>query len=76
MAGCGDVVNLEGSTGPWKVVQALREQRDMSIPSSHGGLHEDGIRPLLSQQFGQQHDVLAVVALTAQTESSAVELTR
>src|ERR1700736_1390655 len=29
---CGHVVNLEGSSGPWKVVQALREQSGMSIP--------------------------------------------
>ena len=30
--GCGYVVNLEGSTGPWKVVQALREQSGISTP--------------------------------------------
>ena len=28
----GHVGNLEGSTGPWKVVQALREQSGMSTP--------------------------------------------
>jgi len=28
----GYVVNLEGSTGPWKVVQALREQSGISTP--------------------------------------------
>jgi hypothetical protein len=26
------VVNLKGSTGPWKVFQALREQSSMSTP--------------------------------------------
>ena len=26
------MVNLEGSTGPWKVVQALREQSGISTP--------------------------------------------
>jgi hypothetical protein len=28
----GYVVNLEGSTGPWQVVQALREQSGISTP--------------------------------------------
>ena len=28
----GDVVNPEGSTGPWKVVQPLREQSGISTP--------------------------------------------
>ena len=28
----GHVVNMEGSSGPWKVFQALREQSGMSTP--------------------------------------------
>jgi hypothetical protein len=28
----GYVVNLEGATGPWQVVQALREQSGISTP--------------------------------------------
>jgi hypothetical protein len=28
----GYVVNLEGSSGPWQVVQALREQSGISTP--------------------------------------------
>jgi hypothetical protein len=30
--GGGYVVKLEGSTGPWQVVQALREQSGISTP--------------------------------------------
>jgi hypothetical protein len=38
---CGDVGNLEGSTGPWQVVQALREQSGMSTPHFARAVHQD-----------------------------------
>ena len=74
--GCGDVGNLKGSTGPWQVVQALREQSGMSIRHFARACASGTHRPLRSQQLGQQHDVIAVLALAAQTQSSAIELTR
>ncbi len=40
---CGDVGNLNGSTGLWKVVQALREQSGISIPHFARAVHEDVI---------------------------------
>ena len=41
MAGVGDVDNLKGSNGPWKVAQALGEQSGMSIPHFARAVHQD-----------------------------------
>ena len=74
-AGCGHVGNLEGSSGPWKVVQALREQSGMSTPDSRGAVDNSGsANHLLSEQIDQQQGCIAVRAVTAQADGASEQM--
>ena len=75
-AGCGHVVNLEGSSGPWQVVQALREQSGISIPDLREAVDLRPEEHPLSEQVIDENGVVAIWTRPAGSQSSAKPIAR
>jgi hypothetical protein len=69
----GDVVNLEGSTGPWQVVQALREQSGISTPIRATLWLRPGEHPL-SEQVVDENGAVAIWTRSARSQGSAEQV--
>ena len=68
--------NLEGSTGPWQVVQALREQSGISTPiRATLWIYALGEHPL-SEQIIDENGAVAIWTRPARSQGSAKQIAR